>query len=662
MSSLQAVKEFTKTAVIVDDGYVKIDVKTISGKDFSVFYNEIQEDNDAWADFKLEMLPSFPNLELEELISNVKALSEAWKFYSRNQTNNKYVLLLFKTLIATAELKISPLRKLVRYLEDELAYQVLTHPDIKSASDDIRGCKLLFLDFFLRPGSEEEMIQAIEEHKELLSGKVEVDGGGLRFVFLMSTQLPHTSTLERFRRVTEIRAALFKPVSKTLLERTWLEKELLNRVDRYKDIFKAYSFLDAFSESIKNSTNSLLKDIAALELHDLSVLNSIRLQAEQESPGEYLGWLFSEALAAKIRESSNLINARASIDDIQHSPFSGMLEPRSLLFDLYSEIAFSYPGEISISGPIRFGDVFQERVLPYQAIPRGFTKSQKASHSERVKNKTISLRRKKLIESQNKLVSADKKPDPNQVLLVISPACDLMRCSLNHEVMCVRGRVERAAPRLADLFDQKSVFGQDKHLMRVYGRDKKKEFALVSWLVKDVVTIKASTLSDQDSFQKRARMSELFCHEVKENALRWLGRVGVPVDPSFTVPLSSFIRVKVDKSYYEISAPNNLFISAVRVAGNNNNPKKIIFTEEFKTWLEDQFILMFNDKEISAPASKMLNHFTGPGGLEFTTEKKDESPFGGGAGKVFYFDDFSKDGGKLDFCVFVSPWSPLVNT
>ncbi|WP_205900827.1 hypothetical protein, partial [Pseudomonas viridiflava] len=89
--------------------------------------------------------------------------------------------------------------------------------------------------------------------------------------------------LDRFRRTTNLRAALFSPVDKAVLRPDWLASELATRVDRYKDVLRVELFLDAFKQAINFSANSLLEDISALELHDLSIVKSMRLYEEQES-------------------------------------------------------------------------------------------------------------------------------------------------------------------------------------------------------------------------------------------------------------------------------------------------------------------------------------------------------------------------------------------
>lgn len=649
MNVMEMLRGFTTKAVIVDDGYKDIDLSMIDGEDFQEFYEYVLID-DRWGQLKSDAFSEFPDLEPEELIGHEEAIRVAWGFYhGSSNTKHPCLEIVFRQLLATVGVKIAPLRPLVRFLETDLGLQVRRFSSVEAAAEEIKSCRLVFLDFYLSSGSAEDMLQNIEKHKELLSSRVDGDGS-LRFVYLMSTQLPHNSILERFRRITNLRAALFSPVEKDLLKPEWIQAELVSRVDRYKDVVKVEAFLEAFSQAITSSAESLRSDISALELHDLSILNSMRLYKEQESYAEYLGWLFSEALSAKIRNSNALIGAARDINDIKLTPFSGMLEPRSLLFNLYSEIAFTYLDEGVGERQVHFGDVYYPKKL--------IRNLKKSDMINRIKTKKIDARSWSDIrrrEEKVELVTARTQPDTDQVLLVISPACDLIRCpSDNYQVTCVRGFIEHSTPRLADLFDQGYVFGENKHLMRVQSEGHV-GYALINWTPKDIVTVPIANIRSKGLFGKRARMNELFCHELKEEALRILGRVGVPVDPSFSIPLSAVFRFKLGKNFKMLTAPSDAFVSAVRVAGNKLNDRKIVFTAEFKQWFCRELRAACDGQDIPKNAASVLAFFEQASSVEYSV-KKQEPALVNGLGKLVYLDAYVDEHCKHELALYVFPW------
>lgn len=650
MSVVELLREFTTKVVIVDDGYKEVDLTMIDGEDFQEFYEFVLQE-DRWERLKSDIFSGFPDLEPDGLIANEAAIRAAWDFYHGSEENSHECLtIVFRQLLSSVGTKIAPLKPLVRYLEKDLKLEVKRFSTVEAASKDIKSCRLLFLDFYLENGSAEDMLQKIEAHKDLLSGKVEGDDS-LRFVFLMSTQLPPTRILDRFRRTTNLRAALFSPVDKAVLRPDWLASELATRVDRYKDVLRVELFLDAFKQAINFSASSLLEDISALELHDLSILKSMRLYEEQESYAEYLGWLFSEALSAKIRNYHALSSAAHGVNSISLTPFSGMLEPRSLLFKLYSEIAFSYVEEGVEPRQIHFGDIYCAKKLV-----RNMKRSDLRKRvSARDANGLLFNKDRRTADNQA-LVEAKVQGNADQVVLVISPACDLVRCpSSSYQVTCVRGVIEHTVPRLADLFDKNHLFGKNKHLMRI-GYNGVESYALINWMPKEVVTFPVSELRNKTLYAKRARMNELFCHEVKEETLRVLGRVGVPVDPSFVVPLGAALTFKAAGRPVKLFlAPAESLISAVRVAGNNSNDRKIVFTSDFKAWICRELRREF-DEDIPKGIKAILSLFEENSSVEFVAKKTEQPLTKQGLGKLIYMDSYVEDLCVNDLGIYVFPW------
>jgi hypothetical protein len=416
---------------------------------------------------------------------------------------------------------------------------------------------------------------------------------------------------------------------------------------------KVEKFLTAFRGTIRDSSESLMCDIADLELHDLSILNSMRLYKEEESYSEYLVWLFSEALSAKIRNSGLLVGAGQSVNDIKLTPFSGMLEPRSLLFKLYSEIAFSYSEAEGGSHRIHFGDVYYANSQKRERKLRKSNLRRLVASRQDEKNSCKDIRRQEVNEQAGRGLSFSE----DQIFLVISPACDLIRCSSDsYQVTCVRGVVVHSAPRLADLFDQKYVFGENRHLMKVDTLAGEK-YQVINWNPKDIVTIPFGSLRDVNLYGRKARMNELFCHELKESALRMLGRVGVPVDPSFSIPLGAMFNfIGAEKNVVKIVAPHRKFVSAIRLAGNKLNERKIVFTEEFNSWFGDALRDYFSGQELPKKLAKLNGVFQKGGIVEFNLEKNKEPSLIDGVGKLIYLNEYSAEQCTADLALYVFPW------
>lgn len=175
MSVMDLLRGFTSKAVIVDDGYAEIDMSMIDGGDFQEFYEYVLADG-RWERLKQDVFTGFPDLEPEDLIGHEEAIRAAWNFYHSASSHNHPCLdIVFRQLLATVGVKISPLKPLVSFLENDLGLQVKRYSSVEAASDEIKTCRLVFLDFYLSKIPAEEVLQNIEKHKDLLSSRVEGD-------------------------------------------------------------------------------------------------------------------------------------------------------------------------------------------------------------------------------------------------------------------------------------------------------------------------------------------------------------------------------------------------------------------------------------------------------------------------------------------------------
>lgn len=672
MTTIKSIKNFSETAVIIDDGFLPPKLEMITDEDWARLRQS--HDAEAWA----KISSDFGNLKTpSELKRDSTALAAAWDVYQGDIAAYSLLDPIFSSVFSSQKTNILPLIPVIDFLENEMNMTVLRHPDIVSAKDDISKCKLIFLDFYLYQAAPEKIVEGIKEFGALFSDPVVHDDREHgRFVFLISTALPDKSILEKFRTITRLKTAFFKPVDKKLLNKEWLLKELGDRVARYEDMLKLTKYLDVFSNQIDSVSTSLIGEIESLELFDLAVVDSMRLQKETEHLGEYLTWLFSESLAAKIRSSLPLKSAAESVSKIPVSPFHGALAPKPVLFDLYSDIAFSRSEPIQKNNKTQFGDVYS--LVSDDAGLYSFGRVAQPS-SNFISNEIT--KPQYLVESDGKKfgkvnfnLAKDAKPQTlassqlhAQLLLVISPACDLQRCPLDYEVTCVKGNIVKRAPTLADLFGQKSVFGIDetqpvlKHLMREKSGGVN-YYSLVEWNPKQVTTITLSELRNVRKYFRLAKLNELFTHEVKEEALRRLGRVGVPVDPSFAAPLGAALRIKYSKNdVRDYLAPEKTFVSGIFLSGNEQNQGRITLSEEFIAWVDEKHgSIISNGGQIPEKVSAAITKLREDGGKGFKlNSKNNEYAFDGGF-KICYRSDYESIADKnqipnLDYAVVFYP-------
>lgn len=596
MTITARLRAFTETAVIVDDNYKDPNLGEIEDTQWAELRGVSPE---SWA----SLAGNFPGVKTAlELRRHPQHLETAWKLYKGDA--QKYSLFdpIFRGLLDQYEGELIQLRPLTDFLRNDAKLEVKCHASLEEAEADIRTCKLVFLDFYLEQLSgADKVIELFSRYRDCLKGDVLEDGKPEgRFIYLMSSKLP-IEKMEEFRKATSLKSAFFRFVGKDSLTSNWLERDLEPKLGLYRDMRRLGKYLDIFSLEIAATTKSLVEEIDSLELHDLTLLHSLRLEREAEGLGEYLGWIFSEALAAKVRDRARLHAAAHSINRIQALPFNGEVEPNSVLLDLYADISFStLPRPNGKNPAARFGDVYSENADISRFLD---SPSQTGSTATRVGNRLVGAsptgRRPVALNSAAMKLSGNMSPlssarararwKRNQFrrdgfLLTISPACDLQRCSSDYQVMLVRGHVAEKSPNLEDLLAAKPFAGS-YHLLRDESR---KSYLLVKWDEKSCVMVPARDLRDPSKYILRGRLNEVLCHETKELALRHLGRVGVQVDPSFSIALGGIFHLKVGANDVRAFPVPEGFIAGVRIEGNGNNDHRYVLSRALGSWLREQ--------------------------------------------------------------------------
>jgi hypothetical protein len=618
MSFAETIQAFSQVVVFIDDGFRPVSLGLIDADDWASLRSAATSDPACWIELQAKYFPSLKSLL--DLKREEKELANAWELYEKEPQELAILDPIFKRISATRDNAIRPLREIMQFLRDDLKLTVCCHPDIESAEQDIKRSKLVFLDFYLyQQSTTQKAIEDIGRHESLLSSKVEIGGVRYdRFLFLISTHLPASDDIERFRNAAKIKAAFFKPVSKDSLNRKWVEDELTRRLRRYDDLHRLASYLDIFSEQMERVMEDLRIDLEALELHDLAILDHMRLKADGEDLGSYMSWLMSEALAARIRASAPMLEASKNVSVVQRPPFHGMLTPNQVLFSWFAEITFASPSPEG--SKVQFGDVFSAATTAnlQTNLSKAQADSDQVAHVQ-VENEDLAAdkgcgicawigRSAKLactaiggaierrlpdipakipaILPPNEAVVSSGDQTSSGLILVIAPACDLQRLECDYEVLCVRGAVIKQTPNLVDLLEHRNFLGKDKesgkykHLLR-RPKNGTPNYLLVEWYPEKLTTILATELQ-VGQFSRLARLNELFCQEIKEDSLRQVGRVGVPVDPAFSIGLGATIVYTVrKKGTVHIEIPDSDTVSGVYTSGNANNSARIILSEEF---------------------------------------------------------------------------------
>lgn len=553
MDLLQTLKTRDGSIVVVDDDLAPPDLRHLPPDDLTRFFEYLENDQGARARVA-QLLDMDAASAPGNLVSKAEQqASQLWALYIQDETAYADLAHLFTTVKLQHAGDTQKLNLLLDFCRKELGVTPRTFVSLQEAAESLGDCVIAFVDFYLTSGI--AVADAIAQHKahkdSYRKGYKHQDEEWPKIVFLVSSKVPAREELQQFRLETGLRSAFFIPMRKGDLTEGHLQLKMKSWATRYAATAELSRYLTVMSEAVKRSADAVDRDLDRLELQDLAMLDAIKLSAERESLQAYLTWLLSETLASKVRSSEGLQKSLLPKSEALW-PLDGKLMPHSVLFELFSDIAISPTS--ATEGTPAFGDVYAAK------LPSGET-------------------------SRN-------------LLLVISPACDLIRCDPNDPVLCVEGEVTKADASMASLLQKKTLFGKGSHVIR-YRSTNGSEFAHITWKVKKgLKTLPVNALASQ--YKKTARLSELFAQEVKELALADASRIGVPVDPMFAV--AGKVEVRVNFTLANGEEPVRLamdlsdkdFISAVitkgRVDSNKSEPQEIlVFTDQFSTWLLQEF-------------------------------------------------------------------------
>ena len=145
------------------------------------------------------------------------------------------------------------------------------------------------------------------------------------------------------------------------------------------------------------------------------------------------------------------------------------------------------------------------------------------------------------------------------------------------------------------------------------------KYSLITWDTKSAFTKPMSVLKG-DAYARVQVMNELFAQEVKEEALRSLGRVGTQINPPPAVSLKATARWRVGKEQElkEVTTPEDEFLAALvmyseRPVLGKDKPATstgplIALSDAFRAWLKRQIQSSFGDDAIENKLLKCISN------------------------------------------------------
>lgn len=382
-------------------------------------------------------------------------------------------------------------------LEEELKLKVVSLGSGEEFSET--SARLIFLDYYLGPERSDEAIQAAVERAESIY-KAYPEDGEKPLIILMSSFEDVAQHKEEFRKRSRLIGGMFDFVpKKELANRDRLILKIGSWAMGLADGYKIQHFVEAIDRSARAATDQFVDGVKALTLEDYGHIQRLSLQEDGHPLGDYMLWLFGaffgDLLFHKqpdVRKHQNTLDALwvEQAPPCQQPPSVKLAEMyRAALFDPSVEDLGPHPlGAMTPDAPhMRLGDLFL-------------------------------------------------KDTSNEVLLVISPECDLAfsprgkrTCDPDQSVLLIPGQLQpihEPLPKGSDL--RTELFEHEGQAYRIIWNKKQVRSERLGKIGNCLRTFR---------YERRARFRLPYALMIQQAFAADLTRVGMPVAPPIYRPV-----------------------------------------------------------------------------------------------------------------------------
>lgn len=514
MSGLQDLLEAAsiQKALIVDDAFDKVPTArdlVLDSEEWDFFFQDISaEDSKALA----KVFPLYDEMRADELQNSNEFIEALWK----NKTEIAVGLAeqLFKRYTLDKEEDLSYLTALQVQLEElGLTCEQSGRNFFEAAND----ADLLVIDLYLGSGQEQEDIdRSITTLKSVIDHRAEHPP----LVILMSRSSRLIDKKTDYRDRAGLFESSFRIITKSDLKHKGKLTRILARLGgHYEDSLKLAKFLNAWNQGMEEARKNTLKKIRRLDLPDIAQIRQLLLDAEEAPTGAYLVDIFDRVLLHEHESGAPIIDAAIALKDLTTTKYPPPYVAGSRdLQDLVHAVLFQHPERLRLPGSdskVSFGDILRRK--PVVAA------DQNQENGE---------------EQKSKPPSSLTDISTNQVMVVMSPACDLQRMGIKRVLMLV-GDVTPLVP---------SDWGHKEDTVRtaVFNIEGQDAF-WIKWDVKHIETLSHTELEEllgeSGDFNVVARLRESHAMEIQQKLLANMGRIGLPAaaPATFEVNLSIYV-------------------------------------------------------------------------------------------------------------------------
>lgn len=529
------------SALVIDDAFDDVPVAADLAMDeeaWSIFVDDVRTEQDV----VVEAFPAYTTMGANELRASDEFVKAIWDL--KGKLSNELWMRLFETY----ERENTSDREFLQRLKGRLIAAGL---EVKSAGRtipaDARECSIIFADLFLGASQQDfDVDKSISRLSELMTGRENAPPA----VVLMSRSPRLQDKKERFRDDAKMVGALFRVYRKQdLLEGSTVETVIERLATHHADAVRVAAFLAAWESGLGGAVGEFMKVMRRLDLPDYCKIREVLLDVEGQPLGSYMLDVFDHVLQHEIEGHAATISAAQELNAIDPVKYPApYIAGSSDLQDLVARSLWQNAERLKVTGntagmPVSFGDVLVCRSKLDPSIPVS--------------------------------VSADQ-PD---AMVVLTPACDLVRNPEKRRVLLVGGTLKA--------LDNKTWRYKTKGVTTPIVQFPNQSRMSIEWDLDDQRMLKHDELANliraEGPYSIGLRLRESNALELQQRMLSEMGRVGLLSKMPFTFPVEvRMFTIDTDGKPKSLELPVTARDGGVCITGrdeNGNDVTRLALTE-----------------------------------------------------------------------------------
>lgn len=476
-----------RKAVVIDDVFDAVPrPEEINDGDWANFFDDLGEDEKK---LLKTLHDGYEDASTDDLKASAEFIAVVWENRENLPQAGEH---LFRDYEQTKDTERGGLYALVAALE---ALGLTCTTMGRDLVAEAREAELIFIDLFLGfHQSDDDMTRAIQRVGELVEGRFESPP----LVVLMSRSPRLQDKRNEFRDTAGLLGSTFRVVSKADLAKDGTLDTLLTRLaNHYEDAKRVAGFVHAWDSGLDQARRKFIGILRRLDLSDLAQVRALLLDFEGQNLGEYLLDVADRVLQHEIEDDDTAIAAALELNkiDLEKYPAPHLVGSPDLQ-ELVHRMVFLHPDRLQLSEDngkvqLQFGDVLRWK-------------------------------------------TEDGRQYGDDVSLVVSPACDLVRDGGTERVMLLSGKLEELQPK-----NWSYKAGPVRTAIVILPDEGRK---WIRWNLKNVQTLNWDELGrffgEEDKVRRIGRLREIYAIEIQQMLLSDLGRIGRPANLPVPFPVS----------------------------------------------------------------------------------------------------------------------------